>query len=140
MPENNGRSGRKPPPASGRFKKGESGNPGGRPKGLAAMVRAKTKDGAQLVDTMVQIALGKLRIGKRYPSHRDRREAVAWLADRGFGKAPDKVELSGPDGQPLSTGPAWAPKLTLEQAKRLREIAEDRAHRGGDDHGSPATP
>ena len=75
------------------FKPGQTGNPGGRPKGLAALVREKTKDGHELVQIMQSIAHGKLGIKGRPPSHRDRIQAVEWLADRGFGSSP-KVEVT----------------------------------------------
>lgn len=32
---------------------------------------------------------------------RDRLEAATWLADRGFGKPTQGVELAGKDGEPL---------------------------------------
>jgi hypothetical protein len=72
-----------------------SPNPGGRPKGLAALVREQTKDGQELVRFM----LGVLR-GRKTPL-RLRMEAAAWLADRGFGKALQQMELTGPDGGPM---------------------------------------
>lgn len=64
-----------------RFRPGQSGNPGGRPKGLAARVRTATSEGADIVEFMV----GVLRNGKA--SNKDRIEAAKWLADRGFGRA-----------------------------------------------------
>ena len=38
-----------------RWKKGESGNPGGRPKGIVVLVREMTNDGEKLVNTMMKI-------------------------------------------------------------------------------------
>jgi hypothetical protein len=73
-----------------------SPNPGGRPKGLASLVREQTRDGADLVEFML-----KLKENKRQPM-RLRMEAVAWLADRGFGKALQQMELSGPGAEPLT--------------------------------------
>jgi hypothetical protein len=75
------------------FLPGNSANPGGRPKGLAALVREQTKDGQELVRFM----LGVLR-GRKTPL-RYRLEAAAWLADRGFGKV--SQPLTGEGGGPL---------------------------------------
>ena len=77
------------------WKAGMSPNPGGRPKGVVALVREQTRDGAELVDFMVRVMRSK-----RHPL-RYRLEAVAWLADRGFGKALQQMELSGPGAEPL---------------------------------------
>ena len=67
--------------------KGVGGNPGGRPKGLAALVRAETGEGAELVAFMLRV----LR-SRRQPM-RLRLGASAWLADRDLGKA--VVQLEG---------------------------------------------
>ena len=77
------------------FKPGTSPNPGGRPKSLSSLVREQTKDGQELVRFM----LGVLR-GRKQPV-RLRMEAAAWLADRGFGKALQQMELTGADGGPM---------------------------------------
>jgi len=69
--------------------KGQSGNPGGRPKGLAALVRAETDEGAELVAFMLDVLRGK----RRAPTAL-RLQAVQWLADRGWGKATQVVEGS----------------------------------------------
>ncbi len=65
---------------------GQSGNPGGRPRGLAALVREQTNDGKELVDLMLSILRGELVIDGNEPTHRERMAAAEWLADRGFGK------------------------------------------------------
>ena len=78
------------------FQPGNSANPGGRPKGLAALVRAETKDGAELVAFMLSVLRGRKKAPLRL-----RMEAAAWLADRGFGRVPMPLEHSGEGGGPL---------------------------------------
>ena len=102
-------------------KNNPNGNPGGRPvkapKSLAAFVRGSSKDGKELVIIMLQIARGKLKVPvfdaagirvDKLPSHSDRMEAVRWLADRGFGKVVDVVDLA--------VGQASGPSLDVIQA------------------------
>ena len=108
------------------FTKGQSGKPGRHsskvPKSLAAMVRASSKDGAELIAVMLSIARGKLKVPvfdaagvrvDKLPSHSDRMEAVRWLADRGFGKVVDVVDLavgqaSGPSTDVIQAAAALA--------------------------------
>ena len=67
---------------SGRWAKGVSGNPGGRPKGLARATRELVgEDGMALVELWWQIAQDPMQ------RTRDRLEASKLLADRGWGKA-----------------------------------------------------
>ena len=85
------------------FKPGVSPNPGGRPKGIAALVREQTADGAELVEFMLDV----LR-GKRKGPLRLRMEAAAWLADRGFGKPVQQLDVGGVAGQPLAVRVEYA--------------------------------
>ncbi|MDA1229097.1 MAG: hypothetical protein O3A33_14265 [Chloroflexi bacterium] len=80
---------------AGRFQKGESGNPGGRPKGLGSYVRDKTGDGQDIVDFYLSVFDGTYRIGKTSPSLNHRMQAADWLADRGFGKVLQERVISG---------------------------------------------
>ena len=83
---------------TGQLLPGQSGNPGGRPAGLGAMIREKTKNGEELVDFMLDV----LR-GLKEKKQKDRLEACNWLADRGFGKVVQDLSLQGPDGGPVQT-------------------------------------
>jgi hypothetical protein len=73
----------------GRLLKGSKGpNPGGRPKGLAAKIRAELADGQELID-------GYLAIWRNPKSNtRDKLAAGDWLTERGFGRLPE-IQLQG---------------------------------------------
>src|SRR4029450_10505582 len=87
----------------GRFLPGNRGNPGGRPRGVAELVRRHTKDGREIVEVMVGGTRGR---AYEYPApppgpHRgvplvptpdERLTAAQWLSDRLWGKAPTVVE------------------------------------------------
>jgi len=94
------------------FVPGQSGNPGGRPKGLAGTIRAQTQDGETLVLFMLRVFRGEVD-GVRL---RDQLEAATWLADRGFGKPHQAMELSGKDGEALI--PLAAVQAAMAEAQR----------------------
>lgn len=73
------------------FKKGQSGNPGGQPKGLVTAIRERTKDGATLVAFMLRVFEGKVK--RATLNHR--MEAATWLSDRGFGRPQQSVHNTG---------------------------------------------
>ena len=81
--------------------------PNGRKKGVASLIRFHTDEGRRLVELMWRIARGgKFRMSaiaktgdvveaRLRPSVRDRMDAIAWLADRGWGKVKDVIKLEG---------------------------------------------
>ena len=71
--------------SDGRFKKGQTGNPGGRPKKFYAMaryIREQLGNGQELADFAIEVFRNETHEYK----HADRWAAMQWLADRGFGK------------------------------------------------------
>ncbi len=65
---------------SGRFLKGTSGNPAGRPLGFREQIKQSTADGNELVEVVLSV------LRDQNASNRERMEAATWLADRGYGK------------------------------------------------------
>lgn len=120
--QNSGRTAK----ARGRpFVKGQSGNPGGRPRGLVAEIRTRTNDGVTLVGFMLRVFEGKLR-GARL---RDRIEAATWLADRGFGRpvqAPDLYRvLTAEQAEALFSAVTESVKRHVTDRAALKAISDD---------------
>ncbi len=77
---------------TGRFVPGQSGNPGGRPKGFRNYINDVTADGNDLVDFVISVFRGD-----HGEDMRPRMDAATWLADRGFGKPTVDTALQPPE-------------------------------------------
>ena len=95
------------------FKPGQSGNPGGRPKGIAKAIREVVGDDPY------ELAVILLEIAKDPKArHADRISAVRELLDRGWGKAPAVVAVEGSD--PLELDEISAEVHAIAEALRQR--------------------
>lgn len=100
--ENTGKVGKGKPPVEKRFKKGQSGNPNGRPKKipelqvlLAEVLGEKSKDGIEAAKAILMALRAKATKG-------DVRAAEV-LLNRAYGLPKQFHELSGKDGKPIET-------------------------------------
>jgi hypothetical protein len=88
------------PPVKHRFKKGRSGNPGGRPKGtsitaiLRELLNRPTEDGRVVAEELADVFIERAKAGQF--------KFAKEILDRTEGKVPDRVEVSGKDGKPLA--------------------------------------
>jgi hypothetical protein len=90
-----------------RFVKGQSGNPGGRPKAETTLRELARTHTETALKTLVQIMKNK-----RY-SPQARAYAANSVLDRGYGKPAQSVDLTNSDG---SLASAWAAaKAEMEQ-------------------------
>lgn len=79
MPENR--------PPSGRFEKGRSGNPGGRPKLEGEIRELAQKHGRKALERLVKLMASK--------NERVAVVAAQAVLDRGYGKPPQGLQISG---------------------------------------------
>ena len=97
------------------FKPGQSGNPGGRPKGVARTVR-EVCGGSPL-----RLARGLLEIAENPKAqNRDRVAAYRELLDRGWGKAPAFAAMGAEDPLELSDTQRIVGQI-LDQLQARRE-------------------
>lgn len=83
-----------------KFKKGESGNPNGRPKGTLRDIKvvlqdllSQEKNGTQLIDGLMSVVVNKALKGDL--------KAVDMLLSYSYGKATQRTEITGAEGEKI---------------------------------------
>ncbi len=117
----------KPKRGPGRpFEPGQSGNPGGRPRGLASAVRetlkTATRDGEDPAFVLARFFAAVVADPTNKLEHR--MEAGRWLSDRGWGKAPIFAPIA--DEDPLDLAERETTELAAAFDGRLDELAARR--------------
>ena len=84
-----------------KFKKGESGNPNGRPKGTLRDIKvvlqdllSQEKNGTQLIDGLMSVVVNKALKGDL--------KAVDMLLSYSYGKATQRTEITGAEGEKIA--------------------------------------
>lgn len=83
------------------FRPGESGNPGGRPRAVAAIRDLVQAKGPDLVERLMTMALAEAT------EDRVRIEAIKVLLDRGYGRPPQPITGEDDDGGPRRIIVTW---------------------------------
>lgn len=122
--QNSGPEQRRAKPRGRGFKKGESGNPGGRPKEEREVVELLRLHGEEYVRALLKLVRAKK------PNVR----AVEVAMDRAYGKAKQVVELGGRDGGPIQLD---LTRLTVEQLRQWIELAKAAGEAPGPDARGP---
>jgi hypothetical protein len=123
--ENSGETGDKTPPVGRRFEAGKSGNPGGRPKGVARRAREIAGDDGETA----LLVLGTIMADSKERTG-DRIRATEILLERGWGKAPVFAPIE--DGDPLELAEDAAEVIALDFDRTIDELAERRGKAAAD--------
>ena len=81
---------------AGIWRKGVSGNPGGRPAGYSEFVAAARAEGPASLAELIRLRDGSENDSVRVSACRE-------ILDRGYGKPAQAVQLTGADGGPVQT-------------------------------------
>ena len=107
-----------------KFRKGQSGNPGGRPKVIGEVQELARQHAPTVIVELARLAL-------RAKSETARIAAIRELLDRAYGRPRQVVEVSVPAGDPL--------QMLLDEIDVRERIEPPVSHTPDRDHLSPAS-
>jgi hypothetical protein len=99
-----------------KFPKGQSGNPGGRPKVLGEVQELARQHAPSAIAELARLAL-------KAKSETARIAAIRELLDRSYGRPRQSMEVSGPAGDPLD--PLRVLMQEIEAIERKRTYKQD---------------
>jgi hypothetical protein len=111
------------------FQPGQSGNPGGKirnpevRRALMDMRQVARGYGEEALDKLVQLMRGVVKVGKRrieVPVH-TQGWAAAEIINRGWGRAPQGLEVTGANGGPIEIEERTAREFVLGRIAGIRE-------------------
>jgi hypothetical protein len=105
-----------------KFRKGQSGNPGGRPKVLAEVQELARQYGPTVIVELARLAV-------KAKSESARIAAIRELLDRGYGRTRQTMEVSIPAGDPI--------QLLLDDIDARSRIGAPVSHTPNKDHLPP---
>ena len=105
-----------------KFRKGQSGNPGGRPKVLGDVQEMARQHAPRIIVELARLAL-------KAKSETARIAAIRELLDRGYGKPRQAMEVSVPAGNPI--------QLLLDEIDARSRIEVPVSHTPNRDHSPP---
>lgn len=103
------------------FAKGRSGNPTGRPRRtpeeveLAEACRAKTKEALEVIDGLMRTS----------DNDRVRLAAAQFIIERGWGRAPERIELVAASVEMSFEGSEWSPREAYFKLIKGVELLEE---------------
>ena len=100
-----------------KFRKGQSGNPGGRPKVLAEVQELARQHAPSAIAELARLAL-------KAKNETARIAAIRELLDRGYGRSRQAVEVSAPVGDPLDPLRVLMAEIDVLERKNYKQRFE----------------